>query len=177
MYLVVTLPNRPSTDAEKHWKDVLQGNLLVEHQPKSCTVRLFVSSDPQGIRVLWILSVLILYPCRCCTSDDICMQASMQMSCIEQYTYTIQMQWVQSGIEMLPFPSPSDSVWERCLFDLYVLPRLKHHCESLGLHFHLVNLEPVHKSPQEMIKKRDLSLKEIKLSQQLSIGPSFVVSA
>ena len=47
-----TLPTLPPTDAEKHWKDVLQGNLLVEHQPKSCTVRLFVSSDPQGIRVL-----------------------------------------------------------------------------------------------------------------------------
>lgn len=77
---------------------------------------------------------------------------------------------------MFPLLSTTDSVWERCLFDRYVLPRLKHHCESLGLQFHLVNLEPVHKSPQEMIRKRELCLKEVKLSQQLSIGPSFVVS-
>ena len=51
-YLVVTLPTLSPTDAEKYWKDVLEGNLLVEHQPKSCTVRMFVSSDSQGIRVL-----------------------------------------------------------------------------------------------------------------------------
>lgn len=76
--------------------EVLQGNLLVEHQPKSCTVRLFVSSDPEGIYMRAIDVVYTQYMhsmlvCVACNIDIIyasSIQAMVQMSSyIEQYVY------------------------------------------------------------------------------------------
>ena len=79
----------------------------------------------------------------------------------------------------------ADSRWEHKYLRDRVFPKLRHYCQSLGLQFHVVDLYrdiPVDSSNGGAMYELErqgvlrLALEEIKLCQQVSAGPSFVVS-
>lgn len=78
----------------------------------------------------------------------------------------------------------TDSKCERQYLRKHVLPCLRKHCQSLGLQFHAVDLyvdvplKPECTSAMYKLERSgvlQLALKEIKLCQCISAGPSFVV--
>lgn len=83
----------------------------------------------------------------------------------------------------------SDSKFERRVLHKTAFPALRTYCESLGFQFHVVDLfrglgvdEEESKSDAATLTRLEreglfqLAIKEIRLCQQTSVGPNFVVS-
>lgn len=144
---------------QREIKDVLEGHLTLEHKPVFKYIRIFLSSDQTGTYGLASPLTRVLL---------------QSLSC-----------------------SVSDSEWDRKYLRENVFPDLKQFCQSLGLQFHVVDLydniptswargEVQGRGEEEARESRvlrdvdlqetlQLALWEIRMCQDVSAGPTFVV--